>query len=155
MNEYHAALTALTAFPAELRTLVAGISDDYAQRMPAPNEWSVVEIIGHLIDIDPLQIDRIDRILAEERPQFVRFDPDAAVTAAGYGRRTLADVVAAFTDLRRATVDGLSTIATDELSRVGVRYTGQEVTLGQLLTSFAAHDQTHAQQIRAILAPKG
>ena len=155
MNEYHAALTALTAFPAELRTLVAGISDDDAQRMPAPNEWSVVEIIGHLIDIDPLQIDRIDRILAEERSQFVRFDPDAAVTAAGYGRRTLADVVAAFTDLRRATVDGLSTIATDELSRVGVRYTGQEVTLGQLLTSFAAHDQTHAQQIRAILAPKG
>ena len=155
MNEYHAALTALTAFPAELRTLVAGISDDDAQRMPSPNEWSVVEVIGHLIDIDPLQIVRIDRILAEERPHFARFDPDAAVTAAGYGRRTLADVLAAFTDLRRATVDGLSTIAPDELSRVGVRYTGQEVTLAQLLTAFAAHDQTHAQQIRAILAPKG
>ncbi len=155
MNEYHAALTALTAFPSELGTLVAGISDDDAQRMPAPNEWSVVEIIGHLIDIDPLQIDRIDRMLAEERPHFVRFDPDAAVTAAGYGRRALTDVLAAFTDVRRATVDGLSTIAPDELSRVGVRYTGQEVTLGQLLTAFAAHDQTHAQQIRAILAPKG
>lgn len=155
MQEYRSAFAALTAFPDELRALVAHLSEDDAHRVPAPNEWSVVEIIGHLIDIDPLQIERIDRILAEERPHFVRFDPDAAVTAAGYGRRTLADVLAAFTDLRRATVDGLSTIAPDELSRVGVRYTGQEVTLGQLLTSFAAHDQTHAQQIRAILTSKG
>jgi uncharacterized damage-inducible protein DinB len=154
MQHYRSALAALTAFPEELRTLVAHLSEDQAHRIPAPNEWSVVEIIGHLIDIDPLQIDRIDRILAEERPQFVRFDPDAAVTVAGYARRTLADVLTAFTDLRRATVDGLSTIAPDELSRVGVRYNGQEVTLGELLTSFATHDQTHLQQIRAALSPQ-
>jgi len=152
MQNYRSALAALTAFPAELRTLVAGISDDDAQRMPAPNEWSVVEIIGHLIDIDPLQIDRIDRILAEERPQFIRFDPNAAVVAAGYARRSLDDVLAAFIALRQATVDGLSTIEPDELDRVGVRYTGEVVTLRALIVSFAAHDQTHATQIRAALS---
>ncbi len=152
MHDFRRALDALTAFPAELQRLVAGIDDTQAHRMPAPNEWSVVEVIGHLIDIDPLQIERVDRILAEERPQFIRFDPNEAVVAAGYARRSLDDVLAAFIALRQATVDGLSTIEPDELDRVGVRYTGEVVTLRALIVSFAAHDQTHAIQIRAALS---
>ena len=152
MHDFRRALDALTAFPAELQRIVAGIDDTQAHRMPAPNEWSVVEVIGHLIDIDPLQIERVDRILAEERPQFIRFDPNAAVVAAGYARRSLDDVLAAFIALRQATVDGLSTIEPDELDRVGVRYTGEVVTLRALIVSFAAHDQTHATQIRAALS---
>ena len=155
MHDFRRALDALTAFPAELQRIVAGIDETQAHRMPAPNEWSVVEVIGHLIDIDPLQIERVDRILAEERPQFARFDPNAAVQAAGYARRSLDDVMTAFVALRQATVDGLSTIEPDELDRVGVRYTGEVVTLRALMAAFAAHDQTHAQQIRAALASKG
>jgi len=155
MHDFRRSLAALSAFPAELQQLVAGLDDAQAHRIPAPNEWSIVEIIGHLIDIDPLQIERVDRILAEDRPQFTRFDPNAAVQAAGYSRRSLDDVVTAFVALRQATVDGLSTIEPDELDRVGVRYTGEVVTLRALMASFAAHDQTHAQQIRAALAPKG
>ncbi|MFM2309351.1 MAG: hypothetical protein RLY87_1472 [Chloroflexota bacterium] len=155
MHDFRRSLAALSAFPAELQQLLAGVDDTLAHRIPAANEWSVVEVIGHLIDIDPLQIERVDRILAEERPQFTRFDADAAVHAAGYARRSLDDVLTAFIALRQATVDGLSTIEPDELDRVGIRYTGEVVTLRALMASFAAHDQNHAQQIRAALAPKG
>ena len=107
----------------------------------------MLENIGHLIEIDPLYVDRIDRILSEERPVFAPFDPDAGVRTADYQHQNVSDLLATYVAQRQATIDGLSTIELDELTRVGVHAKYGEVSVARLVELLAGHDEVHYTQI--------
>jgi hypothetical protein len=151
MNAFVAHIEQLRAFPAQLQAVVASLNDMQLRFKPA-NEWSVIENIGHLIDIDELYVGRVDRILAEERPAFPRFEPDPIVAAKGYQQMNGHDVLQQFITTRQATIDGLSTIEPDELDRAGMHAVYGEMTLRRLVEQLANHDQKHLVQIHETLA---
>jgi uncharacterized damage-inducible protein DinB len=151
MDEFAAHIAKLCAFPAHLQTVVASLTDAQLQFKPA-NEWSVIENIGHLIDIDELYVGRVDRILAEERPEFPRFEPDPLVATKGYQQMDAHALLQQFIATRQATIDGLSTIEPDELDRAGMHAVYGEMTLRRLVDHLANHDQKHLVQIHETLA---
>jgi hypothetical protein len=114
---------------------------------PTKKNCPVLENIGHLIEIDPLYVDRIDRILSEERPVFAPFDPDAGVRAADYQHKSVAELLDTYVTQRQATIDGLSTIEPDELTRVGIHAKFGEVSIARLVELLADHDEIHYTQI--------
>ena len=65
VEKFRAHIATITAFPARLTALVTPLTDAQLHFRPDEKEWSVLENIGHLIEIDPLYDDRIDRILSE------------------------------------------------------------------------------------------
>jgi len=147
VEKFRAHIATLTAFPTRLTALVTPLTDAQLQFRPDEKEWSVLENIGHLIEIDPLYVDRIDRILSEERPVFAPFDPDAGVRAADYQHKSLAELLATYVTQRQATIDGLSTIEPDELTRVGIHAKFGEVSVARLVELLAGHDEIHYTQI--------
>lgn len=58
--------------------LAAG-PDDALRRRPAPNEWSAVEVAGHVVDKLRTWTQRIARTLHEDRPAIVPYDQDTLV----------------------------------------------------------------------------
>jgi len=151
MQEFHDNVRRLVEFPHHLKHVIAGLTDAQLQFKPA-NEWSIIENIGHLIDIDELYVGRVDRILAEERPEFPRFEPDPIVAAKGYQQMNGHALLAQFIATRQATIDGLSTIEPDELNRAGMHAVYGEMTLRRLVEQLANHDQKHLVQIHETLA---
>ncbi|MFZ9858280.1 MAG: DinB family protein [Roseiflexaceae bacterium] len=151
MDTFAAHIAKLRAFPSHLQTVMASLSEAQLRFKPA-NEWSVIENIGHLIDIDELYVGRVDRILAEERPEFPRFEPDPIVATKGYQQMNGHDVLQQFIATRQATIDGLSTIEPDELNRAGMHAVYGEMTLLRLVEQLANHDQKHLVQIHDTLA---
>lgn len=151
MDEFVAHIAKLRAFPAHLQSVVASLTAAQMRFKPA-NEWSVIENIGHLIDIDELYVGRVDRILAEERPEFPRFEPDPIVAAKGYQQMDGNELLQQFIATRQATIDGLSTIEPDELDRAGMHAVYGEMTLRRLVEQLANHDQKHLVQIHETLA---
>jgi hypothetical protein len=67
----------LRATPVVLRTLVGGVDDGRLRRRPAPGEWAIIEVVGHLADTEERALGRVRRMLAEEDPQLEPFDQEA------------------------------------------------------------------------------
>jgi hypothetical protein len=151
VQDFHDNVRRLVEFPHQLTQVVQALTEAQMRFKPA-NEWSVIENIGHLIDIDELYVGRVDRILAEERPEFPRFEPDPIVVAKGYQQMNGHDVLQQFIATRQATIDGLSTIEPDELDRAGMHAVYGEMTLRRLVEQLANHDQKHMVQIHETLA---
>jgi len=67
----------LRATPVVLRALVGGVDDARLRRRPAPGEWAVIEVVGHLADTEERALARVRRMLAEDTPYLEPFDQEA------------------------------------------------------------------------------
>src|SRR3954452_19858326 len=59
------------AGPAALRKAVSGMSSEQLTARPVAGKWSVLEVVCHLADFDPILADRMKRIIAEDKPQLL------------------------------------------------------------------------------------
>ena len=107
MNELTAHITKLSAFPARLHAFVAPLTDTQLRFRPHDKEWSILENIGHLIDIDRLYVARIDLMLSSERPHFAPFNPDETVQAGNYQTKSLAELMTCLLYTSPSPRDGL------------------------------------------------
>lgn len=70
----------------------------------APGKWSIKEILGHLSDTERIFAYRALRLARGDAAPLPGFDENAYAPASGADARTLADLVAEWTDVRRATL---------------------------------------------------
>jgi DinB superfamily len=53
----------MRATPVVLRTLVEGVDDGRLRHRPAPGEWAIIEVVGHLADTEERALARVRRML--------------------------------------------------------------------------------------------
>jgi hypothetical protein len=146
--------TALLArTPEVLRALLVGLPETWTGTPDVTDGWRPRDVVGHLITGEQTDwLARTRRIL-EHGPAvpFDRFDRfamlgrDAAVS--------LDDLVEQFVALRTANLAILRDLVTDaDLDRRGLHPSLGEVTLRELLATWAVHDLDHVGQIYAALA---
>src|SRR2546426_11144202 len=73
-----AAIALLEKTPKLLETLLEGVSVETFTWKPAPDRWSIAEVLKHLLGIDGVYTARAQRMLIEESPKFEKYDPAAA-----------------------------------------------------------------------------
>src|SRR5688572_9462860 len=64
----------LAAFPAVLKKQLQGLSEDALRYRPAPEAWSIIELVGHIIDVGALWPGRTRQMLASENPTLAAVD---------------------------------------------------------------------------------
>src|SRR5258707_10300582 len=69
-------LTLLGAPPPAVHELAGRLSSQLLVSRPAPEEWSVAEVLGHLWDAEIAFSFRARLILAQDTPQLVGYDQD-------------------------------------------------------------------------------
>src|SRR5271166_2782531 len=62
-----------------LRRAVEGLSPADLRAHPGPGEWSIQELVIHVVDSDAIAIDRMKRILTEDNPPLLYADETAYV----------------------------------------------------------------------------
>ena len=62
------------AGPRDLRAAIDGLSREQLISRPIPGKWSILEVVCHLADFDPILADRMKRIIAEDQPKLVGAD---------------------------------------------------------------------------------
>ena len=154
MSSYIADTTDLLArTPEVLRTLLIGLPEAWADTPDVADGWRPRDVVGHLITGEQTDwMTRTRRIL--EHGTSVPFDPfdrfamlerDAAIP--------LDDLVEQFAELRSANLAALiELVAETDLDRRGMHPSLGEVTLRELLATWAVHDLDHIAQIYAGLA---
>ena len=131
--------TEIAAMPAELLTW-----------RPGAGEWCALEVLGHLIETEERGFaGRVRAILAEERPQFRGWDPDAVARERRDAEREPAEVLGEFLRRRAASVALVEGVTPADLERGGDHPEVGFLTIGDLLHEWVHHDANHFRQILA------
>jgi uncharacterized protein YndB with AHSA1/START domain len=63
-------------FMLDLRQLLEGVTEEEAEFSPSPEEWSVKEILAHLIDTESYALDNITELMVDGRREYAGGDGD-------------------------------------------------------------------------------
>lgn len=147
-------ISLLARTPAALNALLRDLPADWTLGNEGEKTWSAFDVIGHLIHGERTDwMPRIKRIL--EFGDTRAFDPfDRWAQARECQGRSLAQLLDEFARLRHGNLAELRAMNLQPpgFGRRGLHPALGEVTLSQLLATWAAHDLTHLHQISRIMA---
>ena len=139
--------------PEVLRSLLIGLPDAWTDTPDVADGWRPRDVVGHLLTAEQTDwVQRTQRILDHGTSlAFDRFDRFAMLERdAGV---PLDELVERFATLRAANLATLGELAGEaDLDRRGLHPSLGEVTLRQLLSTWAVHDLDHIGQVYAGLA---
>ncbi len=139
--------------PKRLATAVAGVPETVLQRKPAPDKWSIHEIVGHLADAEILFSYRIRQVLADQDPQFSYMDQDAWTRSLGYTEAAIPELIAQFGVNRFHNLRLLRRIGAAELEKSGYHpERKRQVTLAEIVQYWVGHGPNHFAQIERLKA---
>lgn len=142
----------LSTTPSRWESLAQTLPPELLSRPPTSGEWSALECLGHLVDVERVFQFRLQAFL-EGRDTFPAFDPDrqgSQLTA----HTSAQELVDEFSRLRTASLAALAGITADDLSRKARHQELGMVTLGEMAHEWAAHDLNHTVQAeRALMQP--
>jgi uncharacterized damage-inducible protein DinB len=133
--------------PDELRVLLQGISDVEANTHPAPGEWSVKEVVGHICDTERIFAYRALRIARGDTTPLPGFEQDDYVRATDFNARTVSDLVEEFTLQRRANLLCFRPLTAAEVERRGTA-SNNPVSARALLYIMAGHVMHHVESLK-------
>lgn len=151
-------LDALADFPRLLEAHYAAVPDGYARW--TPGDWEGIPSerfspLGQLCHVRDIEIDgyhvRLRRMLEEDRPRLVSLDSDALALERRYDDAGASDVLAAFREARRRTVDIVSRLTPAELARTGEFDGYGALTVRGLVHFLCSHDQQHLAGMQWLL----
>ena len=70
-------IEAAASSPKEIAAAVAGLPDSVLRYKPAPDKWSILEMLAHLVDMETLYAYRMRQMLADKNPQIAPIFPPA------------------------------------------------------------------------------
>lgn len=130
-----------------LRALLANVSPIQADFRPGPAEWSIKEVVGHMIDTERVFAYRALRVSRKDQTPLPGFDQDAYIRETDYGARTLADLLEEFDLLRRANLLAFKPLSPEASLRLGMA-SGFVVSARALIYMLAGHVEHHMQSLR-------
>ncbi len=142
------------AAPARLAKLLRGVSPAVARKRPAPDKWSIAEIVAHISDTELVSGYRIRAILGQPGTAIIGFDQDAWVTALHYDKRDLKKSYEQYRALREANLALLESLAPEQWKHAGIHNERGPESVETILRMMAGHDLNHFEQIERILAAK-
>ena len=137
-------LNLLEATPAILRGLMSEITDEDARWKPAPERFSIAEVLSHLSHSEGhCYRARLDRFLSEEMPAF---EPDdAQMHLELYKNGDPEEDFGHFEEQRETNLELLRGLTADPGSRKARHPSAGEIRLSQMLHEWALHDLGHAR----------
>jgi DinB superfamily len=133
-----------------VRVECTGIPGAVLRWHPAPGEWCVLEVLGHLIEAEQRGFaGRVRTLLSETDPEFRTWDPDAVAQERRDCDREPAALLAEWTRLREASATLVETLRTGDLARSGRHPQVGRLSISDLLAEWVHHDRNHQRQILA------
>jgi hypothetical protein len=143
-------LDLLESTPAMLRDLMSEISEDDARWKPAPDRFSIAEVLAHLSHCEGhCYRARLDRFLTEELPDL---EPDDAKLHYDlYRQADPQDSFDHFEEQRETNVEFMRTLPRSAGDRRALHREAGEITLAQMLHEWALHDLGHIRQVAELV----
>lgn len=122
---------------------LAGLTEADLDARPVADQWTIRELVWHVVDSDIILADRMRRVIAEENPPLLAFDETAFVQRLFYGQRSLELAVKLYEVNRLVMADLLRRLQPSDFERRGIHSEVGPLTLLELLKKTVAHPLHH------------
>ncbi|MFF2797513.1 DinB family protein [Lysinibacillus xylanilyticus] len=133
-----------------LREAIEGLSEEELRYKPAPDKWSIHQILIHVTDSEISSTSRLKKVLAEDEPILMSFDQDAWANNLGYDLLDREQHLLLFKFLRSSMLPILDQLTSEQSKRVGVYVDQARFTFKQLLEYRVQHIRDHLDQIERV-----
>ena len=142
------------ATPKRLAAVMRRASPAKLRKRPAPDKWSVAEILAHLADAEVVTSWRYRSILGSPGTPIQAYDQDAWATAGHYAKRDARRSLEQFRAFREANLALLKSLTPEQWKHCGMHAERGEESVERVTLMMAGHDINHLEQIEAILGRK-
>ncbi|MCU1239239.1 MAG: hypothetical protein JWP63_7206 [Candidatus Solibacter sp.] len=143
-------LDLLEATPSILRGLMAELTEEDVRWKPAPDRFSVGEVLAHLSHSEGYCYrTRLDRFMKEENPEFET--DDAQFHLELYRDADPEDSFDHFEEQRETNIEFLRDLPKNAGKRTATHQKVGPITLEQMLHEWALHDLGHVRQIAELV----
>jgi hypothetical protein len=147
-------LAAQAQAPVLLAELIATVSAERLTLRPAPDKWSIGEILAHLAEDEIATAWRYRQMVENSGTALAGFDQDLWANLGNYSARNPHDSLALFGLLRNANLGFLRALSSKQWDCFGIHAERGRITVRDLAIHMAGHDANHIQQIQTILSAK-
>ena len=117
---------------------------------PAPGEWCILEVLGHLIEAERWRFaGRIRLIVAQDGRALDRWDPEQVARARRDGEHDPGVLLGEFVRLREVSLQLVERLREADLAKRGEHPTVGTLTVNDILHEWVHHDRTHIAQMMA------
>lgn len=109
----------------------------------APDKWTIKDILQHLIDTERVFMYRITAIARGDKQQMTPYDEEIFAREALANRRTIGELTAELTLIRKATILFFQSCTPDMLQQLGNGYNGVQYCSLSLGFMLAGHQRWH------------
>jgi hypothetical protein len=138
----------------KLGRLVKGVPASKLRKRPAPDKWSVGEVLAHLADAEIVIAWRIRSILGAPGTPIQAYDQDAWAAVGNYAKRDPHKSIEQFRAMREANLAFYKSLRPEQWKQSGMHAERGEESLERIARMIAGHDINHILQIEQILKPK-
>ena len=147
--------------PSDIVTLLAAAMDairgEYSRLprrvltfRPAPGEWSILEVLGHLIEAEQRGFaGRIRLILAQDGRTLERWDQEQVARDRRDWERDPTMLLGEFVRLREVSLQLVERLGDADLAKRGEHPTVGTLTVNDILHEWVHHDRNHIAQMTA------
>jgi hypothetical protein len=138
----------------KLERLLKGVPASKLRKRPAPEKWSVAEILAHLADSEIVRGWRMRQILGAPGTAIQAFDQNVWAISGHYEKRDPRKSLELFRVVREANLALLKSLRPEQWKHHGVHAERGEESIEHILQMNAGHDINHTKQVERILATK-
>ena len=138
----------------KLERLLKGVPASKLRERPAPEKWSVAEILAHLADSEIVRGWRMRQILGAPGTAIQAFDQNVWAISGHYEKRDPRKSLVLFRVLREANLALLKSLRPEQWKHHGVHAERGEESIEHIVQMNAGHDINHTKQVERILATK-
>ena len=143
-------LTVQRQTAAKMARLIRGLSKKQLTRRPAPDKWSIAEILAHLADAEIVGSWRMRHIIGNNGAPLQPFDQDVWANTFAYGKRDPAQSLEAFRVLRENNLAMLKALPKELWENYGMHQERGKESIAHIVRMYAGHDVNHLAQIEKI-----
>jgi len=130
------------------RTLFNSISEEQIRWKPEPEKWSVLEVAHHLLDEEKEDFKkRIQYTLESPQKQWAEINPQQWVIDRAYNNQNFNEIIKKFYKERENSIKWLQGLKSANWENIYIHPKIKEISAGDLLASWIAHDFLHLRQI--------
>ena len=134
----------------QLLKTVGQLSEENAHLVPAPNEWTVAQLLAHIAEIQEFWTAKAVLMTKEDRPEITRNSVENDIreqTVLNKANSSIPELLNQCQNIHEATIETLSRISPRDLQRSGFRGENNPVTVIEVLQSLVRHINEHIEQI--------
>jgi DinB family protein len=144
-------LEAAEKSPKQIAAAVLGLPDKTLRYKPAPDKWCILEILGHLADIEIVYAYRLRQMLADKKPVIAPMDQDDWARNLGYMETPAPELVALYGLNRHHNLQLLRRLKSGDLGKSAYHpEMKQDVTVADYVEKMGTHGANHLAQIERL-----